>query len=69
MTYMKLRDSILTSPTASDWLKAVILELERRNPLDAAGDADYLAQLMRLRAKALFNGELPASAIYGVADT
>ena len=43
----------LNYPTTSDWLKAAILALLERDPLDAAIDAQRLASLMAARQHSL----------------
>lgn len=43
-------DYILKSPKTSHWLKQAVIELLRRDPIDAAGDADALAEVMTTRA-------------------
>lgn len=50
MNYKELSTNALNNPATSDWLKKAIVELERRDVLDAQLDAAYLAKLCSLRA-------------------
>lgn len=47
--YIQLRDQILEDPSCSFWLKEAIGNLERRDPCDAVGDAEFLLRLANLR--------------------
>lgn len=49
MDYETLKHRILEDISVSYWLKRAIAELERRDPFDAASDAQILAELMVLR--------------------
>ncbi|MGO9037084.1 MAG: hypothetical protein ACLQKH_03785 [Steroidobacteraceae bacterium] len=40
-------------PAASDWLKNALLEAINRDPVDAAGDAEVLSRILKLRAAAV----------------
>ena len=48
--YEELKRTMLNNPGASDWLKAATVSLENRDPIDAMGDAAYLAKLAKMRA-------------------
>jgi hypothetical protein len=43
-------------PAASDWLKNALLEAINRDPVDAAGDAEVLSRILKLRAAAVQKG-------------
>jgi hypothetical protein len=45
--------SVTDDPAASDWLKNALLEAINRDPVDAAGDAEVLCRILRLRAAAV----------------
>ena len=49
MDYETQKHRILEAPGASYWLKKAITELEQRDLLNAANDAQLLAELMTLR--------------------
>jgi len=40
-------EEVLADPTASDWLKNALRSAIERDPVDAADDAEALAQLLR----------------------
>jgi hypothetical protein len=40
-------------PAASGWLKNVLLEAINRDPVDAAGDAEVLYRILKLRSAAV----------------
>ena len=42
---------ILNDPSASDWLKQTLLQALKRDPVDAANDAEILHQLLERRAE------------------
>ena len=44
---------VTQDPTASDWLKNSLLEAINRDPVDAAGDAEVLCRILKLRAAAV----------------
>ena len=54
--YMTKRDEVLTNMSASYWLKAAIVGLEKRDPVDAFNDAEILRKLAFLRMEETFNG-------------
>jgi len=43
-------DDILTDQEASEWLKSALRSALERDPVDAANDAEVLAQLLEERA-------------------
>ena len=43
---------VTDDPAASDWLKNSLLEAINRDPIDAAGDAEVLCRILKLRAAA-----------------
>lgn len=49
-TKATLEADLLANPAVSYWLKQAIHDLNGRDPLDAARDAELLAILMRKRA-------------------
>ena len=49
---------ITEDPAASDWLKNALVEAINRDPVDAAGDAEVLYRIVKLRAAAVQNAEL-----------
>lgn len=44
--------ALLTDPAASDWLRQTLASALTRDPVDVAGDAEIVAQVLRLRAEA-----------------
>ena len=44
---------VTDDPAASDWLKNSLLEAINRDPVDAAGDAEVLCRILKLRAAAV----------------
>ncbi len=44
---------VTDDPAASDWLKNALLEAINRDPVDAAGDAEVLSRILKLRAAAV----------------
>jgi hypothetical protein len=44
---------VTEDPAASDWLKHALLEAINRDPVDAAGDAEALCRILKLRAAAV----------------
>jgi len=44
---------ILDDPAASFWLKAALRSARSRDPVDAANDADLLAQVLGLRLRSI----------------
>ena len=53
MSYQILRDNLLANQSVSYWLKDAIRAADRRDPIDAANDADTLARIMEQRAQEL----------------
>ena len=47
---------VTEDPAASDWLKNALLEAINRDPVDAAGDAEALCRILKLRAAAVQKG-------------
>lgn len=47
--YAGLRDSIMANEETSYWMKRAIRDLEKRDPVDAIGDAELLKGLMEMR--------------------
>ncbi|MFC1337314.1 MAG: hypothetical protein G8D81_20825 [gamma proteobacterium symbiont of Clathrolucina costata] len=50
-------DRVLSDPAASNWLKAAILILDKRDPVDALNDAEVLAKLQQLRCRQLLDDQ------------
>ncbi len=44
---------VTEDPAASGWLKNALLEAINRDPVDAAGDAEVLSRILKLRAAAV----------------
>jgi hypothetical protein len=44
---------VTDDPAASDWLKNALLDAINRDPVDAAGDAEVLCRILKLRAAAV----------------
>jgi hypothetical protein len=44
---------VTEDPAASDWLKNAVLDAINRDPVDAAGDAEVLCRILKLRAAAV----------------
>jgi hypothetical protein len=44
---------VTEDPAASDWLKNALLDAINRDPVDAAGDAEVLCRILKLRAAAV----------------
>jgi len=51
MSAQQLKREIERSLEASFWLKKAVVELERRDPVDALGDAEVLLDFCRKRAQ------------------
>ncbi len=45
--------TITEDPAASDWLKNSLVEAINRDPVDAAGDAEMLYRILKLRSAAV----------------
>lgn len=56
MTYSNLKQSILSDPSASFWLKTAVTQLENRDPCDAIADVEILYQLVTMRMEDVFGG-------------
>ena len=50
--------AILGDPAASDWLKRGLQLALTRDPVDAANDAEVMAQALMMRAEAILHGAL-----------
>jgi hypothetical protein len=49
---------VMENPATSGWLKNSLVEAINRDPVDAAGDAEVLYRILRLRAAAVQKAEL-----------
>ena len=49
---------VAEDPAASGWLKNALIEAINRDPVDAAGDAEVLYRILKLRAAAVQKAEL-----------
>jgi hypothetical protein len=49
---------VTEDPAASSWLKNALVEAINRDPVDAAGDAEVLCRILKLRAAAVQKAEL-----------
>jgi hypothetical protein len=49
---------VTEDPAASVWLKNALVEAINRDPVDAAGDAEVLCRILKLRATAVQKAEL-----------
>ena len=47
---------VAENPAASGWLKNALVEAINRDPVDAAGDAEVLCRILKLRAAAVQKG-------------
>ena len=52
-------DEILGDPAASFWLKGALRSALSRDPVDAANDADLLAQVLELRCRSILKNSTP----------
>jgi hypothetical protein len=50
---------ILEDPAASFWLKSALRSALSRDPVDAASEADLLAQVLELRCRTLLKNPTP----------
>jgi len=50
---------VTEDPAASSWLKNALLQAFNRDPVDAAGDAEVLSRILRLRSSAVQKAVLP----------
>jgi hypothetical protein len=48
--------AVLGDPAASSWLKMCLCSALSRDPVDAANDAEVLAQLLDRRCRAILSG-------------
>jgi hypothetical protein len=48
--------AVLHDPAASSWLKTCLSSALSRDPIDAANDAEVLAQLLERRCSAILSG-------------
>jgi hypothetical protein len=48
-TWKRQVDQVFAGPAASRWLQTALREALRRDPVDAANDAEFLAQLLAAR--------------------
>jgi hypothetical protein len=48
--------TVLDDPAASSWLKTCLCSALFRDPVDAANDAEVLAQLLERRCRAILSG-------------
>lgn len=48
--------AVLRDPAASSWLKTSLCSALSRDPVDAANDAEVLAQLLERRCRDIFSG-------------
>lgn len=51
MTSVYKINSVMADPCTHDWLRKSIRALTQQDPVDAARDAEILAELMRLRCQ------------------
>jgi hypothetical protein len=49
--------AVLHDPAASSWLKTCLCSALSRDPVDAANDAEVLAQLLELRCRDVLSGD------------
>ncbi len=54
-SYDHARLAVMTDPSVRTWVKGAVKDLEARDPIDAADDADLLAKLMALRSTEVLN--------------
>lgn len=54
---------VLRDSSASDWLKHTLVDAIKRDPVDAAVDAEILNQLLSRRAEAVLLGEIPLAPV------
>jgi len=52
-------DQILGDPAASFWIKAALRSALSRDPVDAANDADLLAQVLELQCRSILKSSTP----------
>ena len=49
-------DEVLSDPSSSEWVKTALLDLLRRDPIDALNDLDTLLTLMQKRLADIADG-------------
>jgi hypothetical protein len=49
--------AVLHDPAASSWLKTCLCSALSRDPVDAANDAEVLAELLELRCRDVLSGD------------
>lgn len=54
-SYDQARLAVMTDPSVRTWVKCALKDLEARDPIDAADDADLVAKLMALRSTEALN--------------
>jgi hypothetical protein len=52
-------DRVLADPAASRWLQDALREALHRDPVDAANDAEFLAQLLAARCDEMLREGIP----------
>lgn len=55
ISYDHARLILMNDPSVRTWVKSAVKDLEARDPIDAADDADLLAKLMALRSTEALN--------------
>jgi hypothetical protein len=61
--------AVLNDSSASDWLKQTLIDAIKRDPVDAAVDAEILSQLLSRRAEAVLLGEIPSASYFPVGSS
>ena len=54
-SYDHARLAVMTDPSVRTWVKGAVKDLEARDPIDAADDANLVAKLMALRSTEALN--------------
>ena len=54
-SYVHARLAVMSDPSVRTWVKCALKDLEARDPIDAADDADLVAKLMALRSTEALN--------------
>ncbi len=54
-SYGHARLAVMTDPAVRTWVKSALKDLEARDPIDAADDANLVAKLMALRSTEALN--------------
>lgn len=55
ISYDDARLAVMTEPSVRTWVKSALKDLEVRDPVDAADDANLVAKLMALRSTEALN--------------